>query len=164
MPPVKKRAAKKMKTSRKKAGKPVRLPPGISNPIDIHVGNRLRARRMLLGISQEKLGEAVELTFQQVQKYERGANRVGASRLYEFSRILDVPVAYFFEEMPKELATPAGAYAVGMEYHKYAPPELGTMDRRETLELVRAYYRIADPKRRQVIYDLVTNLSGAYAG
>jgi len=158
---AKKKAAKKR--GRKKGGKPVRLPPGISSPIDIHVGNRLRARRMLLGISQEKLGEAVELTFQQVQKYERGANRIGASRLYEFSRILDVPVSYFFQDMPKELGTPAGAYEVGMKYHKTAPPELGTMDRRETLELVRAYYRITDSKRRQAIFDLVTSLSGAYA-
>ena len=160
MAPPKKAAPRKK--ARKRGGKPVRLPPGVSNPIDIHVGNRLRARRMLLGISQEKLGEAVELTFQQVQKYERGANRIGASRLYEFARILDVPVSYFFENMPKDIGTPEGAYQVGMKYHETAPPELGTMDRRETLELVRAYYRITDPKRRQTIHDLVTNLAAAY--
>ena len=73
--------------------------PGIPNPVDIHVGSRVRLRRTLLGLSQEKLGEAVGLTFQQIQKYERGANRIGASRLFEFSRILDVPVSFFFDDM-----------------------------------------------------------------
>ena len=76
-----------------------RMPPGIPNPVDIHVGSRVRLRRTLLGLSQEKLGEAVGLTFQQIQKYERGANRIGASRLFEFSRILDVPVSFFFDDM-----------------------------------------------------------------
>src|ERR1700722_3677384 len=70
------------------------------NPIDVHVGSRVRLRRTLLGMSQEKLGNAIGLTFQQVQKYERGANRIGASRLYDLSHVLDVPVSYFFEEMP----------------------------------------------------------------
>src|ERR1700724_1363620 len=82
------------------------------NPIDIHVGARVRLRRTLLGMSQEKLGEAIGLTFQQVQKYERGANRVGDSRLYDLSRVLDVPVAFFFEEMapvqPASENAPAG--------------------------------------------------------
>src|SRR5512134_3543115 len=76
-----------------------RMPPGVPNPVDIHVGSRVRLRRTLLGLSQEKLGEAVGLTFQQIQKYERGANRIGASRLFEFSRILDVPVSFFFDDM-----------------------------------------------------------------
>ena len=74
------------------------------NPIDVHVGARLRLRRTLLGMSQEKLGQAIGLTFQQVQKYERGANRIGASRLYDLSRVLDVPVSFFFEEMAPGLA------------------------------------------------------------
>src|SRR3954465_8799423 len=78
-----------------------------ANPVDAHVGSRVRQRRTLLGMSQEKLGQAVSLTFQQIQKYERGANRVGASRLYQLSRILDVPVSYFFEEMPETLSRPA---------------------------------------------------------
>ncbi len=73
---------------------------GFPNPIDVHVGTRIRLRRTLLGLSQEKLGEAIGLTFQQVQKYERGANRVGSSRLFDLSRVLDVPIAYFFDEMP----------------------------------------------------------------
>src|SRR3982751_5187523 len=70
------------------------------NPTDVHVGARVRLRRTLLGLSQEKLADAIGLTFQQVQKYERGANRVGSSRLYDLSRVLDVPIAYFFDEMP----------------------------------------------------------------
>lgn len=79
-----------------------RLPPGTPNPIDVHVGSRVRLRRTLLGLSQERLGEAVGLTFQQIQKYERGANRIGASRLFEFSRILDVPVSFFFDDMSEK--------------------------------------------------------------
>lgn len=71
-----------------------------SHPVDVHVGTRLRQRRSLLGISQTKLGESVGLTFQQVQKYERGSNRVSSSRLFEFAQILDVPVSYFFDELP----------------------------------------------------------------
>ena len=77
---------------------------GKPNPIDVHVGSRVRLRRTLLGMSQEKLGEAIGLTFQQVQKYERGANRIGSSRLFDLARVLDVPVSYFFEEMTAETA------------------------------------------------------------
>src|SRR6202167_5852922 len=76
---------------------------GGPNPVDVHVGARLRLRRTLIGMSQEKLGEAIGLTFQQVQKYERGTNRVGASRLYELSRVLDVPVGFFFDEIDPRL-------------------------------------------------------------
>ena len=76
-----------------------RPPAGNPNPIDVHVGSRVRLRRTLLGMSQDKLGDAIGLTFQQVQKYERGANRVGSSRLFDLARVLDVPVTYFFEEM-----------------------------------------------------------------
>ena len=82
-----------------------RLPSGKPNPVDVHVGGRVRLRRTLLGLSQEKLGEAIGLTFQQVQKYERGANRIGASRLWDLSRVLDVPVSYFFDEMEDGVAS-----------------------------------------------------------
>ena len=144
----------------KDAGKkPVRLPPGIANPIDIHVGNRLRMRRTLLGLSQEKLGEEVELTFQQIQKYERGANRIGASRLFDFSQILDIPVSYFFEELDDEVKNPEGAYEVGMRYFETTAPEPDELNRRETLELVRAFYRIPSMKKRQALMDLFTTLS-----
>src|ERR1700748_3815102 len=77
---------------------------GKPNPVDVHVGSRVRLRRTLLGMSQEKLGEAIGLTFQQVQKYERGANRIGASRLFDLSRVLDVPVSFFFDEMSENAA------------------------------------------------------------
>ena len=92
-----------------------RVTRGKPDPVDIHVGSRVRLRRTLLGLSQEKLGEALGLTFQQVQKYERGANRIGASRLHQISMILDVPVSFFFEEMPTDVANlaPAGRGQVG---------------------------------------------------
>src|SRR3546814_19541489 len=77
---------------------------GSPNPVDVHVGGRVRLRRTLLGLSQEKLGEALGLTFQQVQKYERGANRIGASRMFDLSRVLDVPVSFFFDDMPQDVA------------------------------------------------------------
>src|ERR1700734_2325909 len=78
------------------------------SPIDIHVGSRIRLRRTLLGMSQERLGDSLGLTFQQVQKYERGVNRVGASRLFDLSRVLDVPISFFFDDMPDSLAANFG--------------------------------------------------------
>jgi transcriptional regulator with XRE-family HTH domain len=106
-------------------------------------------------MSQEKLGEAIGLTFQQVQKYERGANRVGASRLYDLSRVLDVPVAFFFEEMapvqPASENAPAGTVP---ERHESDP-----MMKRETLELVRAYYKIPDQHVRRRLFDLAKALA-----
>ncbi|MBF0326014.1 MAG: helix-turn-helix transcriptional regulator [Alphaproteobacteria bacterium] len=126
---------------------------GRPNPIDGHVGARIKLRRTLLGMSQEKLGEALGLTFQQVQKYERGANRVGASRLFDLSRILDVPVGFFFNDMPEEIEalSPAATAATG-----YTAPAMveDPMNRREVLELVRAYDRVPAPVRRRV-YELV---------
>ena len=125
---------------------------GSPHPVDIHVGSRVRQRRTLLGFSQEKLGDALGLTFQQVQKYERGANRVGASRLHEISRILDVPVSYFYDEMS---ATTASARSVSRgAAEKAAPFRHDPMAKRETLELVRAYYRITDPRVRKRIFEL----------
>src|SRR5579863_6200992 len=107
------------------------------NPIDVHVGGRIRLRRTLLGMSQERLGEALGLTFQQVQKYERGANRVGASRLYRLSQILDVPVSFFFEDISPETAgAPSGGAGIASAGTVAALPESETVMRRETLELV----------------------------
>lgn len=130
---------------------------GRSNQVDVHVGSRVRMRRTLLGLSQEKLGDALGLTFQQVQKYERGANRIGASRLYHLSRILDVPVAFFFEEMEEPVAgTPQGiaiGLAEGADKFDHDP-----MAKRETLELVRSYYKINDPKVRRRVFELVKAL------
>lgn len=134
-----------------------RTADGLPNPADIHVGKRLRLRRTLLGLSQEKLGEAVGLTFQQVQKYERGTNRIGASRLYELSRVLGVSVNYFFEEMPEDVAspeTPAG----GLE-ESAAEFTSGTGVKRETLELVRIYNNVQDPEMRRHILSLVRTIA-----
>ena len=129
-------------------------------PVDVHVGQRLRQRRTLLGMSQEKLGEAVSLTFQQIQKYERGANRIGASRLFQLGQVLDVSVSYFFEDMPGEVTKTRGDYAAPsasaeLEAVQTADP----MARRETLELVRAYYRIEDPKERKSIFELTKSIA-----
>ncbi len=121
------------------------------NPVDIHVGSRVRLRRTLLGMSQEKLGDALGLTFQQVQKYERGVNRIGASRLYHLSQILDVPVSFFFDDMPT--FDTAGAVP-GMRETKAGPFESDPMVKRETLELVRAYYRITDAPARKRLFEL----------
>jgi len=132
------------------------------NPIDVHVGSRVRLRRTLLGMSQEKLGEAIGLTFQQVQKYERGANRIGASRLYDLSRVLDVPVSFFFDDLNPEAAAAAlaesGAAASDGANQRYEPDP---MMRRETLELVRAYYRIPDSQIRRRLFDLTKAIANA---
>jgi len=136
-----------------------RLPPGVSNPIDIHVGNRLRLRRTLLGFTQELLADEVGLTFQQIQKYERGANRIGASRLYQFSQILDASVSYFFEEMPDEIRSHEGQMDWGLADQRQQELAPSPMARRETLELVKAYYRITDPNVRQSLFDLTKLLA-----
>lgn len=131
------------------------------DPVDIHVGQRLRQRRAILGLSQEKLGRAIGLTFQQIQKYERGANRIGASRLYEFSRILDVPVSFFFDEMPDSLKTSEGRFVAGMQDSRPESHDPDPLAKRETLELVRAYYRIANPRVRKRLFELTKALAGA---
>jgi transcriptional regulator with XRE-family HTH domain len=128
------------------------------NPVDVHVGSRVRLRRTLLGMSQEKLGDALSLTFQQVQKYERGANRIGASRLYDLSRVLDVPVAYFFDEFGDQPARAGGG--LGEESGETYQPN--PMMKRETLELVRAYLRIADPQIKRRVFELTKALAAAY--
>ena len=127
------------------------------NPVDVHVGSRVRLRRTLLGMSQEKLGDALGLTFQQVQKYERGANRVGASRLYDLSRVLDVPVAYFFEEFGEGAAAQMVGGDPAADSYRANP-----MMKRETLELVRAYLRIADPHIKRRVFELTKALASAY--
>lgn len=130
---------------------------GKPDVVDVHVGSRLRQRRTLLGMSQEKLGEALELTFQQIQKYERGANRIGAGRLHQIADVLGVPVAFFFEDMPHR-----GALAASAENAVPARSDApDPMARRETLELVRAYYRISDSRLRRRVYDLVKAIGRA---
>lgn len=134
---------------------------GFPNPIDVHVGQRIRQRRTLLGMSQEKLGEAIGLTFQQVQKYERGANRVGSSRLFDLSQVLDVPIIYFFEDMPGDVQKKSPANLIGVSTPEPVEYDLDPMMRRETLELTRAYYKIPDKAARKRLADLVKVLSKA---
>ncbi len=130
-----------------------------ASPIDSHVGSRVRLRRTLLGLSQEKLGEALGLTFQQVQKYERGVNRIGASRLFDLARVLDVPISFFFDDMPDSV----GGGAASRRTYGFAEQQEGfeddTLHRRETLELVRAYYRITEPAVRKRVFDLIKSLA-----
>jgi transcriptional regulator with XRE-family HTH domain len=123
------------------------------NPVDKYVGSRVRMRRIMLGMSQEKLGEALGLTFQQIQKYEKGTNRVGASRIQQISEILQIPVSFLFEGGP---STTAGAAGVGDEISPtYVSDFLATS---EGLALTRAFMRIADAKLRRSIVDLVEKI------
>ena len=128
------------------------------NPIDKHVGSRVRMRRMMLSMSQEKLGDALSLTFQQVQKYEKGTNRIGASRLQQISTILQVPVSFFFEGVPDM----PGRASIGMEAPSptYVSDFLATSD---GLALTKAFMRIADTKLRRRIVDLVEQIAGEEA-
>lgn len=142
-----------MKQSTRRVSSRGRTPSGKPNPIDVHVGARVRLRRTLLGMSQEKLGEALGLTFQQVQKYERGANRVGASRLFDLSRVLDVPVSFFFDDMSEAVEALSPRLMSGLA-EEPATYDADPMTKRETLELVRAYYRITDPHVRKRVLDL----------
>lgn len=132
------------------------------DPVDIHVGARMRVRRNLLGLSQEQLGKALGLTFQQVQKYERGTNRMGASRLHQIANILSVSVTYFFDEFNQDNAQPGFAESEQSALDGTPASNQNNGDllqRRETLELVRAYYRINDPKQRRKIYELVKSMA-----
>jgi transcriptional regulator with XRE-family HTH domain len=125
------------------------------NPIDKYVGSRVRMRRMMLGMSQEKLGNALGLTFQQVQKYEKGTNRIGASRLQQISNILQVPVSFFFEGAP-ELAARSDEFSDAPS-PLYVADFLATSD---GLALTRAFMRIDDAKLRRKIVELVEQMAG----
>jgi len=126
------------------------------NPIDIHVGSRVRLRRMMLGMSQEKLGESLGITFQQIQKYEKGTNRIGASRLQHIARVLSVPVSFFFEDAPGAAAEQPGGMAEPKSTH-YVVDFLSSA---EGLQLNKAFIRIKDSKLRRKIIDLVRALAG----
>ena len=128
------------------------------NPVDTHVGSRVRLRRMLLGISQERLGESMGLTFQQVQKYEKGVNRIGASRLFQISKILDVPVQFFFEEAPN---LGDGGRVRGMAEPESETFILEFLNSREGLELNRAFVKIGEAKVRKSIVELVRALAAS---
>ncbi len=131
--------------------------------IDAHVGARVRQRRTLLGMNQTKLGEELGLSFQQVQKYENGKNRVSASRLYDLSRVLDVSIEHFFEDMPNSVAARSPAAKKRGKAKKSPRYEPNPMLKRETLSLVRAYYKIEDANVRKRLYNF-TKAMGAGAG
>jgi|TARA_B100000315_G_scaffold251244_1_gene285676 transcriptional regulator with XRE-family HTH domain len=116
-----------------------------------------------LGFSQEKLGDALGLTFQQIQKYERGANRIGASRLFDLSRVLDVPISFFYDEMESNIAAQSPRLRAGISEAPAEPFEPDPLAKRETLELVRAYYRIPNPKVRKRLFELAKALANAGA-
>jgi transcriptional regulator with XRE-family HTH domain len=129
------------------------------NPIDIHVGGRVRFRRMLLGMSQEKLGERLGLTFQQVQKYEKGINRIGASRLFDLSQVLGVPVQFFYDEAPAQADAPTGS-APNLSDRHAESYIVEFLNSRDGLELNKAFVRISDPRVRRSIVELVRSLAG----
>lgn len=121
------------------------------NPIDVYVGSRIRLRRNMLGLSQEKLGENLGITFQQIQKYEKGTNRVGASRLQAIASILNVPVAFFFEDAPG----PEGGGSPGLAEEGSSAYVVDFINSAEGLQLNRAFVRIGDPKVRRKVIELV---------
>ena len=126
---------------------------GKPHPVDMYVGSRVRLRRTLKGMSQQRLAEALGLTFQQIQKYERGVNRIGSSRLFELSEVLDVPPSFFFDGAPSQ--TENAAAGPGMAETQPEPYEARQFARREILELVRAYDRITDHEIRKRVFELV---------
>lgn len=130
------------------------------NPIDVHVGSRVRMRRMLIGMSQERLGEQLGLTFQQVQKYEKGSNRVSASRLYQMAKILGVPVQYFFEDLPQESA---GGLEPGFAESAGEPVIMNFLTSSEGLQLNKAFTQIKDATVRRKVVELVRAISGEAA-
>jgi transcriptional regulator with XRE-family HTH domain len=127
----------------------------LPNPIDKHVGSRLRMRRKMLGMSQEKLGEALKITFQQVQKYEKGTNRISASRLQHISHILQVPVPFFFEGAPHQPGQPRGSG--GPASPAYVSEFLSSTD---GLALVKAFTKIKEAKLRRRVVQLVEEIAG----
>ena len=126
------------------------MPKKQANPIDIQVGNRVRIRRMLIGMSQERLGDLLGLTFQQVQKYEKGVNRIGAGRLFEVSRILNVPIDFFYEGVSTQ---------PGAGEPENAPPVMEFVSSGEGLQLSLAFMKIKDAKVRKRVLDLVKSLA-----
>ncbi len=135
-----------------------------ANMVDGYVGQQLRKQRTLLGLSQQALGDKVALTFQQIQKYERGANRIGASRLYQFGQVLNVSIEYFFQAVPDDMASKIttrnedGEFKIWEEKQSVYEAE-PLITKRETLELVRAYYNIPSPQMRKKFFELCKSLS-----
>src|SRR5579871_309796 len=135
-----------------------RVPKKQANPVDVQVGNRVRIRRMLIGMSQERLGDLLGLTFQQVQKYEKGVNRIGAGRLFEVARILNVPIDFFYEGLNSVSQPGLG------EPDVTAPPVMEFVSSGEGLQLSLAFMKIKDSKVRKRVLDLVKSLSQEESG
>ena len=138
-----------------------KTPSGQPNPIDIHVGNRIRLRRTLLGLSQEKLASLLGLTFQQIQKYEKGMNRVGASRLWDISKVLEAPIGFFYEDMDQDVANQSPrTFNVETAFNEENTDfNSDPMLRAETIELVKAYYKIPNRKAAKYLFELMVALS-----
>lgn len=131
------------------------------HPVDVHVGSRVKLRRTLQGISQQKLGNQLGITFQQIQKYEKGSNRIGASRLFELSQSLDVPPSFFFDDMPRAVQMDVtGTSEPGPVFSHSDSFDPAHLSRKETLELVRAYYKIKDKAIRKRVFELVKAVAG----
>ena len=130
-----------------------------ANMVDEHVGTRVRLRRMLLGMSQEKLGECLGLTFQQVQKYEKGVNRIGASRLFDLAQVLGVPIQFFYDGLTAAAAESTQA-VTGFSERPTETYVVDFLSSRDGLELNKAFVKITDPKVRRSVIDLVRSLAG----
>ncbi len=135
---------------------------GQPNPVDIHVGEKLRSRRNLLGMSQEKLADAVGITFQQIQKYERGTNRVSASRLWQFSKVLGVSISYFFENFSdKKTGAALPNYGFADNEQDGFMGDEDPMSKKETLDLIREYYSIPDAKMRRDLFKMIKTMAAS---
>lgn len=133
-------------------------PRHAQNAVDTHVGARIRLRRHLVGMSQTTLAQALGVTFQQLQKYERGLNRISASRLHDLGRALDTSISYFFDDMPASIGETSAVPLGHGDGGHLNDPELDKLHRRETLNLVRAYYSLEDPNVRRRVLELVGSL------
>ena len=125
------------------------------NPIDVHVGSRMRLRRHLLGLTMQTLAGAIGVTYQQIQKYEKATDRISASRLFNLSRVLDVPISFFFEDLSPAAAGGGRRRTRGLSEATAAALEPDFLFKRETVELIRAYYRVTDPRVRKRVLDLL---------
>jgi len=130
------------------------MPKKSPHPVDVHVGGRVRLRRIMLGLSQDKLGEALGLTFQQVQKYEKGVNRIGASRVFELAKILEVPVQYFYDDFDGRTGVSYG-FAESNEDNTF----MDLLHSPEGVQLCRHFAEISDPRVRKRVLDLVKTLA-----
>jgi len=143
------------------------VPPAAHNPserkphpIDIHVGKRIRVRRTMMDISQETLADEVGLTFQQIQKYERGSNRVSASRLFQFANILQVPVSYFYDEYvdAKAKSKKAPVYGMSDNEQQAFQTESDILSSKESIELLKIYYSLEDDKKRKELFKIIRSM------